>query len=182
MKAALPIALALVLFVPVPAGTQSKVTDIYAEMARNAARARQERADIYAKMVADLAAAAAAAIPPAAIAPAPVDIAPPAAAPRKVMTPQEYLEEALAYQKEQDLRARAIVAPPVLTETDVQRIVRDAETAEQMVVAAGFRSMAFSACGIQPIKPIPPIGCRDLVAQCVLDKEGRSYWQWVCVK
>lgn len=198
MKSALAIALALVLFVSLPAAAQSKVADIYAEMARNAARAAQERADIYAKMIADLATAAAAAIPPRVVAPAPILVAPAAGpsavaaaagdgldwwtrnAPGRVRTPEEYLAEALAYEKEQDLARRA--APLVLTDADARRVVRDAETAERMVIAAGFRSVAFSACGILPIKPIPPIGCRDLVAQCVVDREGHQYWQWVCVK
>ncbi len=39
-----------------------------------------------------------------------------------------------------------------------------------------------NACGVKPIKPIPPIGCKDLVAQCVCDDRGRNCgWTWACV-
>ena len=39
-----------------------------------------------------------------------------------------------------------------------------------------------SSCGIKPIKPIPPIGCRDLYAQCLCDSRGQyCQWEWVCV-
>ncbi len=38
-------------------------------------------------------------------------------------------------------------------------------------------------CGIMPIKPITPIGCRDLAPMCVCDLHGLScHWQWVCVR
>ncbi len=36
-------------------------------------------------------------------------------------------------------------------------------------------------CAIQPIKPIPPIGCKDVTPQCVSDSNGQSHWNWVCV-
>ena len=38
------------------------------------------------------------------------------------------------------------------------------------------------SCGIKPIRPIPPIGCRsEMVAQCVCDSNGQNCnWQWVC--
>ncbi len=37
-------------------------------------------------------------------------------------------------------------------------------------------------CGIRPIKPITPIGCRDLVAVCVCDQYGNNcVWTWQCV-
>jgi hypothetical protein len=39
-----------------------------------------------------------------------------------------------------------------------------------------------AGCGIEPIKPIPPIGCRDTVARCVCDQRGNCYWEWVCIK
>lgn len=42
---------------------------------------------------------------------------------------------------------------------------------------------ASGSCGIVPIKPIPPIGCRDLRPQCVCDGQGQNcYWTWICVK
>ena len=38
-------------------------------------------------------------------------------------------------------------------------------------------------CGIVPIKPITPIGCKDLVAQCRCDSKGQNcHWEWVCVR
>jgi hypothetical protein len=36
-------------------------------------------------------------------------------------------------------------------------------------------------CGIKPIKPIPPVGCKDLKGQCVCDQNGHCWWEWVCV-
>jgi len=36
-------------------------------------------------------------------------------------------------------------------------------------------------CAIQPIKPIPPIGCKDLTPQCVSDGNARGHWTWICV-
>lgn len=42
---------------------------------------------------------------------------------------------------------------------------------------------AQSGCGIKPLKPIVPIGCSDLEAECVCDDRGRNCkWKWVCVK
>ena len=39
-----------------------------------------------------------------------------------------------------------------------------------------------SGCGIKPIKPIPPIGCKDLLAECVCDNRGENcHWEWKCV-
>ncbi len=38
-------------------------------------------------------------------------------------------------------------------------------------------------CGIEPIamKPIPPIGCNDLVHRCICTNSGQCFWTWVCV-
>lgn len=36
-------------------------------------------------------------------------------------------------------------------------------------------------CAIQPIKPIPPLGCKDVTPQCVSTSNGQSYWTWICV-
>jgi hypothetical protein len=37
-------------------------------------------------------------------------------------------------------------------------------------------------CGIVPIRPIPPIGCKDLRPVCVCDANGNNCrWEWVCV-
>lgn len=38
-------------------------------------------------------------------------------------------------------------------------------------------------CGYKPIKPIPPIGCKDVQAECVCDAEGnKCAWQWRCIE
>jgi hypothetical protein len=40
-----------------------------------------------------------------------------------------------------------------------------------------------AGCGIKPVKPIVPIGCKDLVAQCRCDARGNNCaWEWVCSK
>ncbi len=39
-----------------------------------------------------------------------------------------------------------------------------------------------ASCGITPIKPIPPIGCRDLVPVCSCDSRGNCAYSWICVK
>lgn len=40
-----------------------------------------------------------------------------------------------------------------------------------------------AGCGIKPIKPIPPIGCKDLEAQCECDEQGaKCKWTWRCVR
>ena len=37
------------------------------------------------------------------------------------------------------------------------------------------------SCGIMPIKPIPPIGCTDLCAQCQCNADGSDCrWVWNC--
>jgi len=42
---------------------------------------------------------------------------------------------------------------------------------------------AWSGCGVKPVKPVAPVGCRDLVAQCECDERGeRCRWRWVCVR
>jgi len=39
-----------------------------------------------------------------------------------------------------------------------------------------------AGCGLTPLKPLVPLGCRDLVARCVCDKDGQNCaWTWVCV-
>ena len=39
-----------------------------------------------------------------------------------------------------------------------------------------------AGCGIRPIKPIPPIGRKDLYAECRCNRDGDCYWEWVCVR
>lgn len=42
---------------------------------------------------------------------------------------------------------------------------------------------ASGSCGLQPLKPLVPLGCDDLFAQCQCDMNGQNCrWQWVCVK
>ena len=42
---------------------------------------------------------------------------------------------------------------------------------------------AGGGCGIiKPIKPLNPIGCRDLTASCRCDGSGQNCrWEWICV-
>ncbi|MCC6344277.1 MAG: hypothetical protein IT166_18900 [Bryobacterales bacterium] len=52
-----------------------------------------------------------------------------------------------------------------------------------LAAGVGNSTLAAAGCGIKPIKPITPIGCKDLVAQCTCDAQGnRCHWQWICVK
>lgn len=38
-------------------------------------------------------------------------------------------------------------------------------------------------CGFKPMKPMVPMGCKDLVAECRCDARGqRCRWEWICVK
>lgn len=39
-------------------------------------------------------------------------------------------------------------------------------------------------CGLEPIelKPIPPLGCKDVYRACTCDNHGNCRWVWVCVK
>ncbi len=47
--------------------------------------------------------------------------------------------------------------------------------------AAPEPACASLGCGIKPIKPIPPIGCTDLCAQCQCDASGKNCrWIWIC--
>ncbi len=42
---------------------------------------------------------------------------------------------------------------------------------------------AQSGCGLLPLKPLPPLGCKDLKPVCQCDKDGRNCaWRWNCVK
>jgi hypothetical protein len=50
------------------------------------------------------------------------------------------------------------------------------------ILASSSVPSAFGQCAIKPIKPIPPIGCKDLLPQCVADNSGHAYWTWACVQ
>jgi len=53
-----------------------------------------------------------------------------------------------------------------------------------LALAAFFstNNLNCATCGILPIKPVPPVGCKDLKPQCVCDNKGNCDWQWLCVK
>ncbi len=45
-------------------------------------------------------------------------------------------------------------------------------------------SIAFAGdgdCGLQPLKPIPPIGCKDTTPICQCDSDNRCQWVFECV-
>lgn len=43
--------------------------------------------------------------------------------------------------------------------------------------------MADVTCGLKPVKPVKPVGCKDLYAECQCDLRGQNcHWVWVCVK
>ncbi len=40
---------------------------------------------------------------------------------------------------------------------------------------------AYSSCGYKPMKPRIPMGCKDLVAKCSCDSNGKNCtWKWIC--
>ncbi len=56
-----------------------------------------------------------------------------------------------------------------------------------LVVMLALGSMgearAQMGCGLLPLKPLVPLGCRDLKPLCQCDKDGKNcVWVWVCVK
>ena len=54
-------------------------------------------------------------------------------------------------------------------------------TNTDVAATSGSGVLLSSGCGIKPIKPIPPIGCKDLRAVCTCDSEGKDcWWEWVC--
>ena len=44
---------------------------------------------------------------------------------------------------------------------------------------------SITGCGIKPIKPIVPVGCKDLIANCICvegpDHLQHCHWEWLCV-
>ena len=42
-----------------------------------------------------------------------------------------------------------------------------------------------SGCGLPPLKPLPPLGCKDLVARCqcveTADGDLNCDWVWDCI-
>ena len=58
------------------------------------------------------------------------------------------------------------------------------KTALAAFIAACFTALPMGAqCGVVPVKPVTPVGCKDLRAQCQCDTNGTNCrWVWVCVK
>lgn len=55
------------------------------------------------------------------------------------------------------------------------------------LVAAGLllapKPICAGDCGLLPLKPLIPLGCKDLSPQCVCNAKGdKCAWQWQCVK
>jgi len=157
---------------------QSRVTDILIEQSNVAARAALQRAEIWNRVIADLTVAPLVLFPPR-----PVFVPPPVVAPiapaRRVASQQEW-DDMLA-------AATAIDAAPKARDIQ-QRYLEEAlayarkgNTAAMTSAIDAYTAVA-ADCGLKPLKPLPPLGCRDLVAQCVIDPQGHAYWQWVCVK
>jgi hypothetical protein len=69
-------------------------------------------------------------------------------------------------------------------------MIRTVILASVLLVSAGSassvpqgRASAANSCVITPIRPIPPVGCKDLVARCVCDENGDNCrWEWTCVR
>ena len=42
---------------------------------------------------------------------------------------------------------------------------------------------AATGCGLLPLKPLIPLGCKDLTPVCTCDEKGKNCkWLWQCVK
>ena len=52
-----------------------------------------------------------------------------------------------------------------------------------LALMLAFAMQQSDACGIVPIKPPVPIGCKDIVPVCQCDVTGtHCHWEWVCQK
>src|SRR5882762_2602907 len=85
---------------------QSRVTDILIEQSNVAARAALQRAEIWNRVIADLTVAPLVLFPPRPVFIPPPVVAPVAPTPSRSAIQQQYLEEALAYMREQDVAQR----------------------------------------------------------------------------
>lgn len=45
------------------------------------------------------------------------------------------------------------------------------------------RAARADGCGLEPLKPLVPLGCKDLAPVCTCDSNGdHCHWDWICVK
>ena len=53
-----------------------------------------------------------------------------------------------------------------------------------LALAAHTTTISAAGCGLDPveIKPLIPVGCKDLKHACVCSSSNNCYWAWVCVK
>jgi hypothetical protein len=54
-----------------------------------------------------------------------------------------------------------------------------------MLLYAATPVCAETGCGFAPIKPLPPLGCQDIVARCQCDRDAdgalQCRWVWDCI-
>ena len=62
-------------------------------------------------------------------------------------------------------------------------LIPAAALAAALLMAPSPVCASASGCGLKPLKPLTPMGCKDLVAQCRCDSRGQNCrWEWVCVR
>jgi hypothetical protein len=110
-----------------------------------------------------------------------------------ILRPPEWSDEYYARGKKQDQLDQIVDVPYFGDSNDVALIQladvasfflrRYAEIKENLVPPGGAPVATMQAnCGIVPLKPVPPLGCKDLTPSCVCDSTGqRCAWQWICV-
>ena len=43
--------------------------------------------------------------------------------------------------------------------------------------------LLFACIEVKPVRPVMPIGCRDIRVICLCDSTGQNcHWDWICVK
>jgi hypothetical protein len=53
---------------------------------------------------------------------------------------------------------------------------------KRLMLIVILSASAMAQCPIKPIKPIIPLYCKDLKAECICDAQGKNCkWQWSCV-
>lgn len=51
------------------------------------------------------------------------------------------------------------------------------------LLVTSHATVSAAGCGMKPMKPMTPMGCKDLEAECTCDSRGdKCVWQWKCVK